>query len=265
MIRSATKPLLLSVMLLALAACAAGAPEPPAPGLDGSDDHGAGSGPRGGPGGPGGPGGGGADLRLFISPAGKPYRGKPGEPYASAIWFAEADKDHDGRISRAEFRADAEAFFHELDTDHNGVVDGFEIGAYERSIPEMLPRVRDLAPGEGMDLNLGQADNGRVRENVGGAGRAPRGGPAGGRQGAGLFGFIDQPEPVTVADTDFDGRVSLAETLAAADRRFDILDKNADGFITLAELPKTPVQAFAERQEEQRKKRAGEAATKPKP
>ena len=71
--------------------------------------------------------------------------------------------------------------------------------------------------------------------------------------------------PVTVADTDFDGKVSLAETLAAADRRFDILDKNADGFITLAELPKTPVQAFAEKQEEQRRKRAGAAAPPPKP
>jgi hypothetical protein len=186
-------------------------------------------------------GSGGGAHNLFISPAGKPYRGRPGEPYPSATWFAEADKDHDGRLSREEFRADAAAFFRQFDTDHDGVVDGFEIAAYEKSLPEILPRVRDLVPGEGMNPNLGGRGPGGRRE--GGGSRSG----GGGRQGAGVFSFLDQPEPVTVADTDFDGRVTLQEAMAAADRRFAILDTNGDGSLTLAELPKTPVQILAER------------------
>jgi hypothetical protein len=226
--------------LLLLSACASGPPPAPAPGLDGS-------GPSG-------------ELNMFISPAGKPYRGQRGEPYPSAVWFAQADKDHDGRLSREEFWADSEAFFHQLDTDHNGVVDGFEIAAYEQSLPEILPRVRALVAGEGMDQSLGQSG----RNGGGRLGEGPRiRGNGDGRQGAGLFSFIDQPEPVTAADTDFNGRVTLQEARAAADRRFDILDKNTDGFITLAELPKTPVQVFAERQAAQRAKRAGGRAPAP--
>src|SRR6185312_9663402 len=30
--------------------------------------------------------------QLFISPAGQPFRAKPGEPYPVAQWFAQADK-----------------------------------------------------------------------------------------------------------------------------------------------------------------------------
>ena len=237
--------------VLLLAGCAT-PPEPPAPGLDGQEDRIAPEGGR-----PEG-GRGGGELNMFISPAGKPYRGRPGEPYPSAVWFAQVDTDHDGRISRDEFRADAEAFFRELDTDHNGVIDGFEIAAYEKAMPEILPRLRDLAPGEGMDLSLGRTDDRRGQGGgLGGGGSRGRRGAADGRQGAGLFGFLDQPEPITVADTDLDGHVTLAEARAAADRRFDILDKNADGYLTLTELPKTPVQAFAERREAQRLKRSG--------
>ncbi|HTK34123.1 MAG TPA: EF-hand domain-containing protein [Caulobacteraceae bacterium] len=235
-----------AAIVLLLGGCAS-EPSPPAPGLGGPQD---GVGGRGG-----------AELNLFISPAGKPYRGRAGEPYPSAAWFAQADKDHDGRLSLEEFRADSLAFFRELDTDHNGVVDGFEVMAYEQSLPEILPRVQGLRPGEGMNPNLGRAGPGQRDENRGGGGGGGGGrggaGAANGRQGAGLFGFLDQPEPVTVADTDFDSHITLAEAQAAADRRFAILDTNRDGFLTLAELPKTPVQAFAERQAEQRKKRQG--------
>jgi hypothetical protein len=238
-----------AAMALLLVACAS-EPQPPAPGLDGEDG--------GGPPGRGGPGRGGGDLNLFISPAGKPYRGKPGEPYPSAVWFADADKDHDGRLTLEEFRADALAFFNQLDTDHNGIVDGFESADYEKSLPEILPRVQGLRAGEGMDANLGVAgrNRGARDEDVGGGGRRGGGG-AGGRTGAGLFSFLDQPEPVTVADTDFDSHISIREELAATDRRFAILDTNMDGYLTLAELPKTPVQAFAEQQEERRQKRQG--------
>ena len=33
---------------------------------------------------------------LFVSPSGEPFRSRPGEPYPVAVWFAQADADHDG-------------------------------------------------------------------------------------------------------------------------------------------------------------------------
>ncbi|MDB5434904.1 MAG: hypothetical protein JWR47_1161, partial [Phenylobacterium sp.] len=41
------------------------------------------------------------------------------------------------------------------------------------------------------------------------------------------------------------GRITKAEFLAAADRRFKRLDKNGDGKLTLDELPMTASQAEA--------------------
>lgn len=191
---------------------------------------------------------------VFISPAGKPFRAAPGEPYPVAAWFAAADTNHDGRLTREEFRADAEAFFRELDTNHDGVIDGSELANYEQNIaPEILPRVEGLRAGEGMNLNLTLGDErnteaprgeeGGRRGSGEGGGRAIRGEPT---QGAALFSLVNEPEPVAAADTSFDGRITLQEFDAAADRRFDLLDTKQQGYLTLQELPKTPVQQALE-------------------
>jgi hypothetical protein len=66
-------------------------------------------------------------------------------------------------------------------------------------------------------------------------------------QGAMRFSLIPQAEPVAAADTNFDGKVSLAEFLEAADRHFALLDKDGAGYLTQAGLPKTPVQQMTER------------------
>ena len=65
--------------------------------------------------------------------------------------------------------------------------------------------------------------------------------------------MINAPEPVAAADTQFDGRITKAEFAAAADRRFVLLDKNSTGYLTLASLPRTPLQM-------ERLKRAKQAA-----
>lgn len=185
---------------------------------------------------------------LFISPAGKPYRAARGEPYPVNAWFAAADKNHDGKITLEEFRADAIAFFDELDANHDGVIDGFESQAYEQRIaPEILPRIEGLAAEEGMNLTLGRHTAGEPEI---GASRGARGGRerAGDRkaQGAGLFGLLNEPEPVTAADTQFDSKITRQEFLSAADRRFEALDIGREGYLTLATLPKTPVQQAIE-------------------
>lgn len=195
-----------------------------------------------------------AALNLFIAPDGKPFRGPPGQPYPVAAWFAQADADHDGKLTLAEFRADAERFFRELDTNHDGVIDGFEAQAYEQTVaPEILPRVEGLVAGEGMDLSLGH--NGNRRTDAGpdiGSSRTarPRGPAVAGDQrpqGAGVFGLLNEPQPVAACDADFDGKITLAEFLAAADRRFAALDTANRGYLTLADLPKTPAQLAGER------------------
>ena len=66
-------------------------------------------------------------------------------------------------------------------------------------------------------------------------------------QGAAPYTLLIEAEPLTAADTNLDGRVSKAEFMAAADRRFAILDKRHDGKLTLDELPKTPSQIELEK------------------
>lgn len=206
---------------------------------------------------PGGPGG--QNLHypnIFVSPMGKPFRARFGEPYPVVVWFAQADSDHDGRLTREEFRADAEAFFRTLDLNHDGVIDGSEVENYEQNVaPEILPQIGRLRGDEGMDprLDLGDPHNtDRQRPDTQGRtigqGRPARPQKGEPDQGAGLFSMLHQPEPVSAADTNFDGRITLAEFLEAADRRFDRIDKMKQGYLTLPSLPKTPVQIAIEKE-----------------
>jgi len=190
---------------------------------------------------------------LFISPSGQPFRAAPGEPYPVAKWFALADKNGDGRLDRAEFRADAEAFFHTLDENHDGVVDGFEVNDYEQKIaPEISGAYGSESGFGGVHRGGGQGRGGGRRGGAGGAG-GPGGAGASSAadsvavlQGAAVFGLLDEPEPVSATDLNLDGRITLSEFLTVADRRFDLLDAKHLGYLTLADLPKTAAQKMAE-------------------
>ena len=188
-------------------------------------------------------------AQLFIAPSGEPFRAAAGEAYPVALWFARADADHDGKLTRGEFRRDAMLFFPKLDASGDGVVDGKEIERYEQ---ELVPEVRVGFGGGGFSYSLpalpydGQADpaSRRSGQDDGSADAAPRVAkllpelP----RGAGRYALINAPEPVVAADADLNRRITPQEFAAAADRRFTLLDPDGAGYLELATLPKTPIQ-----------------------
>jgi len=169
--------------------------------------------------------------RLFISPSGEPFRGK-GDEDQMLRWFRQADADHDGKLTRAEFVADAQRFFRTLDQNSDGAIAGAEIDRYEYDI---APEISGLRPegarpdGPPQGQPQGKKPDKKTRKAM--AARA-------GLQGASRYGILDIPEPVTSPDADMNGRVTSAEYLAAINQRFALLDTDKDGMLTFAELPK---------------------------
>jgi hypothetical protein len=165
---------------------------------------------------------------VFVSPMGEPFRGPATQPYPSAAWFAAADADHDGMISRSEFRADAQRFFKLLDYDKDGKINDLEIQRYEYILaPEIVQATSDTS-----SYSLQRSDDDNAFKHTGFAAI---------RQGAANFSFLNEPEPVRAADIDFNHRVSADEWQAAADRRFARLADGKDG-LKLAEMPRPPNQ-----------------------
>jgi hypothetical protein len=89
-------------------------------------------------------------------------------------------------------------------------------------------------PGGSVDPGAGQ-DSG-----PGGSGH-PRPYDASG-VGAAPYSFFDEPEPVSAADIHYRGLISKGDFLRLADIHFTTLDRDGAGYLTLAGLPKTPVQ-----------------------
>ena len=193
-----------------------------------------------------------AALNVFISPAGEPFRGGAAGAYPVDAWFSRADTDHDGALSLKEFETDAAAFFHRLDLNGDGVIDGAEISAYEQdTAPEILPRIarltaRDISPLPGTRESTKDIADSERPVRLGGGRRL---------NGAASFSLPPEPEPVASADTDFDGKVTLAEFLGAARRHFGMLDLNKDGKLARAELPSTPAEKLAAKAGAQHRKK----------
>lgn len=166
--------------------------------------------------------------QLYISPMGEPFRAAVGLPYPSAAWFGRADRDGDGRLTPAEFAADADAFFTRLDTDANGEIEPEEVTAYET----------DIAPEIRLYQRLGDRT---IRPDASGYERK-RGAEYGGPLGAGRWAQLNVPHPVASADLDMDRGVTRAEWRTVAARRYALLGAAP---LTLAALKPTPEQAAA--------------------
>lgn len=168
-----------------------------------------------------------AGGHIFISPMGEPFHTDVGVS-AAEQWFRGADANHDDRITPQEFAADAERFFKTLDVDGDGMIGPDEIERYETQV---APEIRVLSTYG--DASLAKTDDdGNVTDP-----------PYPTRLGAGRFGFLDAPEPVVTADTNFDRAISRQEFQATALRRFKLLDANGDGVLTRDELPKLDIHA----------------------
>jgi len=83
--------------------------------------------------------------RVFVSPMGEPFTADRGGN-ALANWFAQADRNRDGALSKDEMLQDAERFFATLDVNHDGEIDPDETTRYETQIAPANRRLLGLLP-----------------------------------------------------------------------------------------------------------------------
>jgi len=215
-------------------------------------------------------------ANVFISPCGRPFRARMDAPYPVVDWFRKADADGDGKLDHAEFIADALAFFQILDRNGDGVISPTEVAFYEQRIaPEVLGMRVDVRGGVAVArpvlMTVQQTipqpgaegpGGGPLPSGVGGPGDHSEGDSHLGAPedefphsapydasgvGASPYGFFDEPEPISAADTRMRGYVSKADFVAHAEAHFTTLDTAGKGYLTLDTLPKTPVQRRLER------------------
>lgn len=171
--------------------------------------------------------------QLFISPMGEPFRGASPENQ----WFDGADTNHDGVLSFEEMTADAARFFALLDVRKDGEIDPQDMERYES---EIVPDIwGSAAPREPEGYRVGDSPIG-PRDGEGGPTQVSKRPKAAVKQGAARFGYFDFPQPIMMADRNFNRGVDAREFAKAAEARFDLLDKNGDGRVEKRELPELP-------------------------
>lgn len=173
----------------------------------------------------------------FISPMGEPFRARSQSDDTLANWFRQADSNHDGALTAEEMRLDAARFFTTLDTDGNGEIGPVEVARYEWEIApdiQVMARTR-REPGQPAAVRqAGDDDRARRKRDEREADASL--GLRGEFQGAARYALLNIPEPVAAADSDFNRAITSQEFTAAAIARFQLLDRDSAGRISLAQL-----------------------------
>lgn len=166
-------------------------------------------------------------LYFFVSPNGQPFRFAGSSTTLLRPWFEAADADHDARMTRAEFTADAVRFFTEVDADHDGAATSPEVSAVRRTrAPELETWISYAgAPSERRTPPRWNPQDGFVRDQSNRP--APR---------IVVANLLHEREPVLASDADLNRLVTRAEYEAATADRFRRLDTNADGALVMGEL-----------------------------
>jgi Ca2+-binding EF-hand superfamily protein len=146
---------------------------------------------------------------------GEPFFGRTAGEDGLVVWFQQADTNHDGVLTSDEMTADADRFFKVLDRNHDGEIDPDEIMQYEAAVPQL--RISPIFTAT--DLPGGETQTHVDDESS-----------------AGQYGLLRNPEPVSSADTNWDRGISPEEFRAAARRRFQLLDVEHTGRLTLSQL-----------------------------
>ena len=173
----------------------------------------------------------------FLSPMGEPFRSHTPDDDPFKRWFHQADGNQDGMLAGDEMRADAARFFAVLDGNRDGRIDSEERMTYESQIaPEVQvnsqwKRTRQQTAAEARSsVDRDRGDRRPRRDN------GIDGYQLDGLQGAARYGLLNIPEPVAGADANFDRFVSLEEFRRAASYRYQLLDSDRSGRLTMQNL-----------------------------
>jgi hypothetical protein len=164
---------------------------------------------------------------------GEPFRARSRSDDTLALWFGQADRNQDGLLTPDEMQSDAERFFMRLDDNHDGEIDPEEVIAYEWEVaPEIQVNSRWRSSGSQAAANRSRVG---ATERPGASDRHD-GYQVDGLQGAARYALLNIPEPVAAADADFNRTITRGEFRQAAVYRFQLLDSDRQGKLTLQKL-----------------------------
>ncbi|MEA1651968.1 hypothetical protein UAJ10_23515 [Nitrospirillum sp. BR 11164] len=155
-------------------------------------------------------------------------------------WFNRVDTNQDGKLSREEFQAEADAVFAHYDLNGDGALNVTELEKVRQADRMALMGHGGSrgGPEGGPDGAPGAGPEGAPPDGAPPGGAPPSGGRGPGGMGGGMGGGRGGVDPIMAADTNLDFRVTRDEFRAYARALFEVIDANHDGQLTIEEIEK---------------------------